>query len=102
MTLIATPLLVSAQDSPAAVPTIITSIEDVNVLINKLISWMQFLLFALAALFIVMAAFTYLLANGDPEKTVKAKSQVIYSIIAIAIALLATGIVLVVRSFFIQ
>lgn len=63
---------------------------------------MQYLLFALAALFIVMAAFTYLLAGGDPEKTSKAKNQVVFSIIAIAIALLATGIVLVVKSFFIQ
>jgi len=103
--LIASPLLASAQevvDGPTEVPTVITSIQDVNALINKLISWMQFLLFALAALFIVMAAFTYLLAGGDPEKTGKAKNQVIYSIIAIAIALLATGIVLVVRSFFIE
>lgn len=95
--------MVSAQDAgPVAVPTVITSIQDVNTLINNLISWMQYLLFALAALFIVMAAFTYLLAGGDPEKTSKAKNQVVFSIIAIAIALLATGIVLVVKSFFIQ
>lgn len=101
--LMASPLLAAAQgavDGPTEVPTVITSIQDVNALINNLISWMQYLLFALAALFIVMAAFTYLLAGGDPEKTVKAKNQVVFSIIAIAIALLATGIVLVIKSFF--
>lgn len=99
--LIASPLLVSAQDAgPVEVLTVITSIQDVNALINNLISWMQYLLFALASLFIVVAAFLYLFAGGDPEKTGKAKNMVIYSIIAIAIALLATGIVLVVKSFF--
>ncbi len=101
--LLTMPLLTMAQGAaagPEAVPTVIQTIQDVNGLINRLISWMQFLLFALAAVFIVIAAFTYLLAGGDAEKTGKAKNQLIYSIIAIAIALLATGIVLVVKSFF--
>ncbi|MEK7542841.1 MAG: hypothetical protein AAB503_00855 [Patescibacteria group bacterium] len=67
--------------------------------IQTLTNWMFGLLLLLAVIFILWAAFKYLTAGGDEEALGKAKSILIYAIIAIAIAVLAKGIVALVSSF---
>ena len=37
------------------------------------------------------AAYTYLMASGDPEGVTKARNEIIYAAVAIIVALLAVG-----------
>ena len=65
--------------------------------INTLIDYLFTILLVLAVVFILIAAFRYLTAGGDEEKVAKAHQILIYAVVAIAVALLAQGIVFTVR-----
>jgi len=69
-----------------------TSFEDLIKIVDKFLGWLFTILIILSAIFIVMAAFYYLTAGGDEEKVKKAKDRLIYAIVAIAIALVATSV----------
>jgi hypothetical protein len=58
-------------------------------LITTIFNWFAALLFVIAAIFIVIAAFGYLTAGGDEEKVGKAKRQLVYSVIALVVGALA-------------
>ena len=60
-------------------------------------NWLFAFLLIVAVIFIFLAAFSYMTAAGDPEKMGKAKSKLIYAIIAIVIALVAKGVQLILR-----
>ena len=86
--MVAMPLMVFAQ--PAESP--IQSIQDVESLLNRILNIVFVIFFIIAVLFIILAAFGYLTAGGDDEKIKSAKQKLIYAIVAIVVALLATGI----------
>ena len=48
---------------------------------------------ALAALSIVISGINYIVSNGDPQKVNKAKNGILYSLIGLAVAILAEAIV---------
>lgn len=48
---------------------------------------------AISVLIITIAALQYVLAAGDPQKTAKAKSTIIYAVIGLVVSLLAFAIV---------
>lgn len=79
--------------------TSITTPEKVIALINKAGGWFYSALVALAVVFIIYAAFKFLTAGGDEKNIETAKQQLIYAIIALAVAMLATGIVKVLKQF---
>ncbi len=64
----------------------------------NIISWMIMILFAVAIIMIVMAAFQYVTAGDDTEKTSKARKTLTYSAIGIAVALIAYGFPSIVAS----
>ena len=103
--IVALPLIGLAQDPPrgrintGAEQTNIVSIEDVQDVATRVVGWTQVFFYIVATLFIVFAAFRYLTSGGDEEKVNGAKQMLIYSIVAIAIAAIAGGVVLVVRNF---
>ncbi|MDO8557153.1 MAG: pilin [Candidatus Jorgensenbacteria bacterium] len=72
-----------AVDTPQGVVNLIVSITN----------WAYYLLLILAVLFIVYAAYMFLFSQGDTEKLEKAKKQIVYAVIAVAIAILAKGII---------
>ena len=99
--LMASPALgLAAVAAPSlSVPTTgIRELGDITKIIVTLINWLTGLFFAVAVLFIFYAAYLYLTAAGDPEKLGKAKNQLIYSIIAIVVALLAGSIRFIVEN----
>lgn len=67
--------------------------EKVIDAINKFAGWFYGALAALAVVFIIYAGFLFLTAGDDAEKVGKAKKQLIYAVVAVAVAILATGIV---------
>ncbi len=94
---LAFPLLVSAEERQPT--TSITTPEKVIDLINKAGGWFYSALIALAVIFIIYAAFKFLTAGGDEKNIETAKQQLIYAIVALAVAMLATGIVKVLKQF---
>ena len=95
------PVLVMAQSLPTLPTSQTTGITDyasVIKLIKNITSWLFGILLVAAVLFLIYAAFLYLTSGGDEEKTKKAKSYVIYAIIAVAIGILAYSIVALVGS----
>lgn len=97
LALVISPILVGAQDT--LIEGDVNSIEGVKTKIELAASWLQYLLWAVAVVFIIMAAFNYLTSGGNAEKAGKAKSQITGAVIAIVIALLATGLVTIVGNF---
>lgn len=98
------PLVAAAQGGGGGVPVptdVLTGgISDVYGWVSTLANWLFGLVLALAVIFILYAAFMYLTSGGDEEKVKKAKQFLVYAIIAIAIGLLARGIVALVQTFF--
>ncbi len=70
--------------------------------INQASSWLFGILLVVVVTFLIYAAFLYLTSGGDEEKTKKAKSYIIYAVVALAVGILAAGIVTLVGSFFDQ
>lgn len=63
--------------------------EGISIL-NQILTWISIIFWIVAVIFILYAAFLYLTAAGDAEKVKKASSQLLYAVIAIAVALMAT------------
>jgi len=74
--------------------------ENLNVetTLTSIVNWLVTISFIIAALFIVLAAFTFITAGGDPEKINTARNQVLYALIGVAVALLAWGLVALIKS----
>ena len=74
-------------------------ITDFWSFLDMLFQLLYTLFFAIAAFFILWAGFLYLTAAGDEEKVGKAKSILVYAIIAVIIAVISLGFAQVVANF---
>ena len=93
----AAPVLAAAQNSGRpplqGVPTTpITSLDAVSNLIILIVSWLTWLFFIAAFLFILYSGYLFLTSGGNPEDAKKARTQLTYAIIAVAIGILAFSI----------
>ena len=66
---------------------------NVESTLTNIVNWLIKIVLVVAALFIVIAAFTFITAGGDPEKINTARNQVMYALIGVIIAILAWGLV---------
>jgi uncharacterized membrane protein len=89
------PFIGGAQVPPPA----IKQIDDIIQILNNIVRWLYIIFFILAVLFVLLAAFNYLTAQGDEEKVGKAKKQIWFAVIAVIVALLATSVIPIVRTF---
>lgn len=97
--LMALPMLSFGQTFNVNVPTSnVRSINDVTRIIVSLVNWITGLFFVAAILALFYSAYLYLGAAGDEDRMKKAKETLIYSIIAIAVALLAGSMRFIVES----
>jgi type III secretory pathway component EscU len=99
------PAMAFAQATPIAPVTSnvpqgnITSLQSVLQLFCTVFSWAFYFLIVLAVIFIIVAGFKYLTAAGDPEKVKAAGTMLIYTAVAIVVALLARAVPLIIGSF---
>ena len=99
------PAMAFAQATPVAPVTSnvpqgnITSLQSVLQLFCTVFSWAFYFLIVLAVIFIIVAGFKYLTAAGDPEKVKAAGTMLIYTAVAIVVALLARAVPLIIGSF---
>ena len=77
----------------------ITSLQGVLQSLCTVFAWAFYFLIVLAVIFVIVAGFKYLTAAGDPEKVKGAGTMLLYTAIAIGVALLARAIPLVIGSF---
>jgi len=92
-------ILLLGASFPASVSAAVQSSEDVERIIRRLSGWMYSILIALSVVFILVAAYNFLFAGGDKNKLEAAKNQITYAVIAIVLAIIATGIVKIVQQF---
>jgi hypothetical protein len=62
------------------------------------VRWIYTILFILAVLFILLAAYNFVTSKGDPEKVSTARKQVLWAVIGVAVGLLAWTIVRLVET----
>ncbi len=61
--------------------------------LNTILQIVFAVLGSLAALSIVISGISYIVSNGDPQKVNKAKNGILYSLIGLAVAILAEAMV---------
>ena len=84
---------VFAADAP------LTKVQDIVDLARKVGTWVATIFWIAAVGAIFYAGFLYLTAGDDTERVKKAKKQLMYSIIAIALGVMAYGMPELVKSF---
>ncbi len=100
------PVLTLAQGIPGqsgGVQQFGTNVTTVQAFLDRICAIVNLLFTVLiiaAIIFIIIAAFNYLTAGGDPEKIKKASNQLLYAAIAVAVALFSKAIPLVVANLF--
>jgi len=78
-------------EQPPAAPR-----TDVMVILDSLTNWMFAILLVIAAIFIIVAAFNFVTAAGDPDKTKTARNYVLYALIGVLVGFAAKGLVMLV------
>ncbi len=94
----ALPLLASAQTLPPAPFVDLPGFK--NFICTVVVGWLFTFLIILTVVFVLIAAYKYLTASGDPEKVKSASHTLIYAAIAIVVALFARGLPLIIGSLF--
>ncbi len=98
------PLMALAQGGGAVnftttVPPNLTTVTQVYNLTVRVLGYLQTFFWIIAVIFVVIAAYKYLTSGGDTDKIGEAKHMLIYAVLAIVVALIATAVVSVVQSF---
>lgn len=65
------------------------SVQDLINLTCKVVGWFETLIFAVAIIMILVAAFQFLTAGGNEEKVATARKSLIWGVVGIAVALFA-------------
>ena len=97
-TALAIPVVSLAQNLPAGITPSGTGAEPVISILNTIGDWMFGLLLAVAAIYILLAAFKFLTASGDSEKIEDAKRMLTYSVVAIVVGALTKGLIAVAQA----
>lgn len=71
----------------------LTTVGGWSRLLITIIKWFYYVLFIVAVLMIIWAAFLFVTSKGDPKKTEAAKNMIKYAIIGMVVALLSYVIV---------
>jgi len=79
-------------------PTVITTGGDLVNLINKVGNWIFTILLAVAGIMLIMAGFFWITAGGNPENVKKASDMLRNSLIGVAVAVGAKGLVLLIEN----
>lgn len=93
-------LLVALLATTILVPLVATAgvstVRDVERVLDRAATWMFRILIAVGTVFLVLAAFQYLSAAGNAEKLSQANRMLLYTVIAFALGILARAVVFLV------
>ena len=74
------------------------SIKELISLIGEIAYLMQIGLYAVATVFFVLAAYSFLFSKGEPAEVKKAQDSILYGVIALLIGILAAGVPSIIAS----
>ena len=80
------------SDNTNNAPITVSSVPDLIGKVNKFVRLAVSVLFVLATIFIIIAAFKYLTGKGDPNEIKKAQGMIVWAIVAMVVALFAWAI----------
>ena len=83
--------------NPGGVPNAVPALS-VNQLIDIIFSIVWPVVVAFSIVMLILAAFTFMTAHGDGDKLTQARSEVIWGVVGMAVALIAFSIPFVVRN----
>ena len=81
---------------PSEAPNNFSGLIDVIVTVAR---WMFGILMALSIVFILYAAFLYIISQGNEDRIKMAKTILIYAVVGLVVAVLAGGISVVIQDF---
>lgn len=88
-----------AQNNFQTAPKISLTPNSVILSLCNAVNWMFYILIILSVIMVLVAAYVYVTASGDPEKASKARMMILYAAIGVVVALLAKGFPSTVGSF---
>lgn len=68
--------------------------------LESLTNWLFVILLSVAVIFLIVAGFYFIFAQGDTDKVKTARMMVLWSLVGVAVAVLARGLVMLVRQVF--
>lgn len=74
----------------------VRTVGDVVRVLNRVADWLFYVLIGFAIIFLILAGFKYLMAQGSGEKLSEAHRMVFYAIISLAVGIVARGVVVLV------
>jgi len=89
----------SLLDAPPGSIVTDSGAEGVMALIRKTGGWLYSGVLAISVILMIYGGFLYVTSGGDEDKVKDGKNYIIYGVVGIAVATLATGIVFVVGEF---
>lgn len=69
-------------------------------LVDNMITFIFYIVIAVAPLMLIVAGFYFVTAAGDPKRMTTAKSIIVWTLTGLAITLLARGLIAVIKSLF--
>ncbi len=101
MVLASVPLLAFGQIGAGgeSIPSGFQSVTGFRNFITSIGNFLFAILLVIAVIFIIFAAYKYLVSGGDPEKVKSASNTLLYALVAVVVALLARGLVSLVKTF---
>lgn len=87
-----------AQTSGAKSP--VTDETDLQQLMCNIVDWFFWIVIVISVMMVLLAAFDYVTAGDDTEKTSRGRKRLTYAAVGIAVALLAAGFPSIVASVF--
>jgi hypothetical protein len=78
----------------------ITDEADLQKLLCTIIGWFFWVIIVISVIMVLVAAYDYVTAGDDTEKTSRGRKRLTYAAVGIAVALLAAGVPAVVSSIF--
>lgn len=95
---LALPFLAFAQVDQLPTVQNVSNVQGLQLVICRVAGFVFGFLIILAIVYVLVAAFRYLTAGGDPEKITKANHTLIYAAVAVAVAVLARAVPLIASS----
>lgn len=108
-TVIGSPMLVNAFSGIPGVPVVSAAghvaatgspelpSTSVSTSIVRIGNWSFYFLILIAVIFIVVSAFQFLTAGGNPDNVTRARNTLMYALVGVALAVLAKGLVYLVK-----
>ena len=93
VSLLALPLVILAQGgAPAEAPTV-----DIMRVLDNITNWLFAILLIVAAIFLIVAGYYFVTAQGDPDRIARARNMVLYALIGVLVGFVAKGLVVLVE-----